>query len=331
MGEELTGRKVVGPGDVGVLATARLGRPIASGRPLVRASGDRGTRDQMGLVDLRGVQVVPGGQAGLEDQHRRGRLGQHDAVELDPHDARGTKGVDPGVGVARMDEDLLVLLEPVVHGLPVEADGAGEPGHLGLGVEVCAARTLDLAHPQAVALGAAPFEVRAATFVDQGVTVDVADRDVVLRVERPFEDVQSIERVEDGRVAERPPHPSRRGLDVVGGDDRAGKVIHRAGSPSSSPVGTVRHPGMGGALTVWANRGRSSAGIVLTLQRLAPCQSSSSAHTTFPPADSGRMPQFVATRSTMTSPLPLWDSEDTAQGWTGPACSSHTSIETLRP
>src|SRR5438445_12893360 len=44
------------------------------------------------------------------------------AVHLDTHVTRAVDGVDPGVGISRMDEDFLVLFEPRVDGVPVEGD-----------------------------------------------------------------------------------------------------------------------------------------------------------------------------------------------------------------
>ncbi len=48
-------------------------------------------------------------------------VGHHDPVHLDLDVAAAAQDVDPAVGVTRVDDDLLVLLEPVVHGRPVDA------------------------------------------------------------------------------------------------------------------------------------------------------------------------------------------------------------------
>ena len=82
-------------------------------------------------VDVGPVEVVAGRQRRLEAEDRRRGLGQHHAVRLDPHRAGRAEGVDPRVGVARVDEDLLVLLVPGVEGRPLEAHRVVEAVHLG--------------------------------------------------------------------------------------------------------------------------------------------------------------------------------------------------------
>ena len=42
-------------------------------------------------------------------------VGHHDSVDLDLHVTAAAQDVDSAVGIAWMDDDLLVLLEPVVH------------------------------------------------------------------------------------------------------------------------------------------------------------------------------------------------------------------------
>ena len=84
-------------------------------------------RHQLGEVHLGAVEVVAGRQAGLEHHDRRRRLGQHVPVELDPDRAGRAQRVDPGVRVAGMDEDLLVLLVPGVQRVPLEPRRPGQP------------------------------------------------------------------------------------------------------------------------------------------------------------------------------------------------------------
>ena len=77
-------------------------------------------------VHLGAVEVVAGREPGLEDHDRRCRLGQHHAVELDADVPGRAQRVDPDVGVAGVDEDLLVLFEPGVEGVPLETDRAAQ-------------------------------------------------------------------------------------------------------------------------------------------------------------------------------------------------------------
>src|SRR5262252_490096 len=70
-GQELAGWKVVGPREILVDRVAHADRPISACRALVRAASDGAAWRQVLEVDLRRVEVVPGGQAGLEDHDRR--------------------------------------------------------------------------------------------------------------------------------------------------------------------------------------------------------------------------------------------------------------------
>ncbi len=72
-----------------------------------------------------GVDVEPGLQRGLVDGQGVRRVDQCGAGGLDPEPPPSTQGVDAVVGVARVSEDLLVLLEPGVHGVPGHGDIAG--------------------------------------------------------------------------------------------------------------------------------------------------------------------------------------------------------------
>jgi hypothetical protein len=70
--------------------------------------------------DVLAGQVVARRDARLEEQQRPVALGHQLAVELDPDVARAAPGVDAVERVARMGEDRLVLLEPLVEGREVE-------------------------------------------------------------------------------------------------------------------------------------------------------------------------------------------------------------------
>ena len=124
--QQLAGREVVGPGDVGVARVTEVRGPVAAGRALIGTGGQRVGRGEVGEVDFSAVEVAAGRQPGLEHHHRRARFGQHDAFELDTDAAGGPQRVDARVGVAGVDEDLLVLLEPSVQGIPLEPRPSGQ-------------------------------------------------------------------------------------------------------------------------------------------------------------------------------------------------------------
>jgi hypothetical protein len=83
-------------------------------------------RDEVGEVDFGAVEVVPSRQSGLEHQHRGAAFGQAHAVEFNGDAAGRAQSVDAGVAVAGVDEDLLVLLEPGIQGIPLEPGPAGQ-------------------------------------------------------------------------------------------------------------------------------------------------------------------------------------------------------------
>ena len=75
-------------------------------------------------------------------------VGHHDSVDLDLHVAAAAQDVDAAVRVARVDDHLLVLLEPVVHRGPVDAQVVadrldGRVGVLPGGVDAFLAAGLD--------------------------------------------------------------------------------------------------------------------------------------------------------------------------------------------
>src|SRR5438270_11088755 len=73
-------------------------------------------------LDVRLRQVIAGREPGLEQQPGTCGLGDRDPLDLDSYMPGAGQDVHPGVRVARVGEDLLVLLEPGVHRVPVEAD-----------------------------------------------------------------------------------------------------------------------------------------------------------------------------------------------------------------
>jgi len=73
-------------------------------------------------------QVPAGRERGLEQRDRTVGLGERLAVDGDGDVARAVAQVDPVVGVARVNDRLLILLEPAVERLEPNADQAlGEP------------------------------------------------------------------------------------------------------------------------------------------------------------------------------------------------------------
>ncbi len=207
-------------------------------------------------VHRRAVEVVARREAGLEHHHGRARLGQQHPVKLDAHAARGAQRVDAGVGVSRVDEDLLVLLEPGVECVPVEASGAGETLERVLGVDAYRGRPLLVPGEQAMPQSGAAAQVLRPLLVDQHRRVDVGERDVVLRVVGPLPHVEGARRVEHELPGEEGPDPPRHRLDVVDSDDHPGVVVHHSASnrDASAQLGardaqeeTRRSPEMGGA------------------------------------------------------------------------------------
>src|SRR5216683_2249410 len=124
--------------------------------------------------------------------------------------------VDADIGVAGMDEDLLVLLIPGIERVPVEAGRAGHPVDRVVAEDPHGARVVQAARTQAVAACRTLAQVLLVVFVDEEARVDVIGRDVVLRVIRPFPDISCPGGVEDLLAAERRPYAPRRGFDVIG-------------------------------------------------------------------------------------------------------------------
>ena len=172
--QQLAGREVVGPGDVGVAQVTEVRGPVAAGGALIGTGGQRAGRGKVGEVDFSAVEVVAGRQPGLEHHHRRARFGQHDAFELDTDAAGGPQRVDARVGVGGVDEDLLVLLEPSVQGIPLEPRPSGQS--LDYGVVAVDPQRRGPGHVpdlQAVAAGGAAAELLLVLLIDQHRGVDV--------------------------------------------------------------------------------------------------------------------------------------------------------------
>jgi hypothetical protein len=101
-----------------------------------------------------------------------------------------------------VDEDLLVLFEPGVEGVPLEADRAGQAVDGVVAVEPGCAWPGGPVGPEAVKVGGPAVEALWVLLVDEQVRVHIGDRDVVLGVIGPLPHKQGPGGVEDGVVSE---------------------------------------------------------------------------------------------------------------------------------
>lgn len=95
-------------------------------------------------------------------------------AEADTDAAGGSQRIDARVGVAGVDEDLLVLLEPSVQGIPLEPRPSGQS--LDYGVVAVDPQRRGPGHVpdlQAVAAGGAAAELLLVLLIDQHRGVDV--------------------------------------------------------------------------------------------------------------------------------------------------------------
>src|SRR5205823_3789990 len=72
----------------------------------------------------------------LEEEDGTVALGDDDVVDQDAEPARARQRVDAVKRIARVDEDLLVLLEPRIHAVEVEGEVAARVRRAGLRVDV---------------------------------------------------------------------------------------------------------------------------------------------------------------------------------------------------
>jgi hypothetical protein len=98
------------------------------GEALVRAPGPDVGEQETVHADVLAREVVAGRERGLEEDARPAR--RRDLLAVHPHDdaPRRVQHVDPVVRVARVDDDLVVLLEPRVDRVPRDADVALDRG-----------------------------------------------------------------------------------------------------------------------------------------------------------------------------------------------------------
>src|SRR5215469_3984936 len=92
------------------------------GEALVRAACDGVSRNEQVHADIELRDVVAGRQSSLKQNGRLASVGDLHAIYLDFDMPGAVQDVDPRVRVVWVDENLLVLLKPSVHGVPLEAD-----------------------------------------------------------------------------------------------------------------------------------------------------------------------------------------------------------------
>ena len=150
---------------------------------------------------------------------------------------RAVEHVDARVRVAGMDEDLVVLLEPLVDAVPVEREQPLDVLTPVDRIQVAPHRVLD--HP----LADDEVPVRRFTFAGarrvlvgrlQEVGADVVTREVPDRAMVPLEQHQRGLGVDDGLVADEAPDPSRVGLGAHVGHGRILASPRRYSVPSTS-------------------------------------------------------------------------------------------------
>src|SRR6516164_5605601 len=97
------------------------------GRPIVRRSFIRASRDRLGGIeqidaDIELRNVIAGRQPSLEEEDGPASFTQCHAINLHTHVPRAVDRVYSCVRISRMNKDLLVLLEPRVHLIPVKSE-----------------------------------------------------------------------------------------------------------------------------------------------------------------------------------------------------------------
>src|SRR3954471_4911091 len=153
-------------------------------------------------------QVVAHREACLELQPGARGLGDRLAVDLHPHVPGAREDVHARVGVARVGEDFLVLLEPGIHRIPVEADRLAELLDRRLLVTQGGAGGLFGAGAPGVGGGvAAAGGVGTAAVRLEQLAADVREREVVGRVVRLLPDEQRPRGIGHDLAAEIRAHP----------------------------------------------------------------------------------------------------------------------------
>lgn len=167
-----------------------------------------------------GADVAPGdveavGEPVLGQQHRLAGGRHLHAAHDHPHLARGGAHVDPVVRVADVAEDLLVLVEPGVHTVPVDGDEPAQPLGAGERLGVVPDRVLREAVAGLdglVVRDALERAVRVVGAGDQQVGVDVLAGHVQLRQEGGFVHQGAAHAVQDRTAAEEGADATREGV-----------------------------------------------------------------------------------------------------------------------
>ena len=151
---------------------------------------------------MRHRHVVARAETGLEEEGRLLRLRDRHSVDLDPDMARARKDVHAGVRIAGMCEDLLVLLVPCVHRVPLEPDCVTQLLEGGLLVAQRRAGSFLATGPDREGAPVTAAGRVSDAVGRQQLGTDVGGREVVGRVGRLLPDKQRTGRVCDEHAAE---------------------------------------------------------------------------------------------------------------------------------
>ena len=209
----------------------------------------------MSEVDVGPVDVIARREPRLEAEDGRGGLGQDDALGLDAQAPARPERVDAGVGVARVDEDLLVLFEPRIESRPGEADGVIEALHFGGREHGGRAGSVDVADAHPVAPGVTPRRLHGLSLVNERVGRHVGQRNVVLGVRRVLPYVAGVGRVDDRSAGQEGPDAARDRL-ARGSPGRVGQGSRSRQWPPVGAAPNERDPN-GVAATVDRSRNPS--------------------------------------------------------------------------
>jgi hypothetical protein len=125
-------------------------------------------------------------------------------------------------------EDLLVLLKPGVQRIPIETDGVSGALQGVVGEQPCGAWPRNVADPKSVQTDSPAMEALGLMLINQKISVDPVDRDVILRIIRPFPHVQRPGGIEHGLAIQDGADPTGYGFDVVDWGDHLRVVTHAA-------------------------------------------------------------------------------------------------------
>src|SRR4051812_32002383 len=197
-----------------VLERVALGcadRPVGR-RPLVGAHGDLVARLQQIAAHVLERDVRARRKAGLEEELRPRGLGHDLAVRADRDGSVRLAHVDPVERVAQVAEDLLGLLVPRVHPIPVRRHVARKPrcalDRLGVAPEHVFGR-LAAGVDRPVGRVALEWAMAGVAGRREQLLADVLERHVEHGRERGLVEELPADRVDDGLAADHRPHPAR--------------------------------------------------------------------------------------------------------------------------